>query len=101
MSIAVIRPAAMVNPMTETGSPSRVTTAPGTPLTSTGWTATAGWLNIVARRATAPAPRSSADTSGRDAPPSARSSASGSSTATSAARSPLRAAAKNASTTRR
>jgi hypothetical protein len=101
MSISVIRPPEMVKPMTETGSPSLVTTAPAAPLTRTGWIATAGWLNIAARLATSADPRSSAETSGREAPPSARSTASGSSTATSAPRSPLRAAAKNAWTTRR
>ena len=101
MSISVIRPPEIVKPMTEIGSPPLVTTAPAVPLTSTEWTDAPGWLNIAARLATSPAPRSSAETSGREAPPSARSTASGSSTATSAARSPLRAAAKNARTTRR
>ena len=101
MSISVIRPAEIVKPSTETGPPALVTTAPGVPLTSTKWTDTAAWLNIVARPATVDAPRSSADTSGRAAPPSARSTASGSRTATSAPRSPLLAAAKNARTTRR
>jgi hypothetical protein len=42
----------MVKPMTETGSPSLVTTAPAAPLTRTWWIATAGWLNIAARLAT-------------------------------------------------
>ena len=101
MSISVIRPPAIVKPMTDTGSPPLLTTAPAVPLTSTEWTDALGWLNIVARLATSPAPRSSAETSGRETPPSARSTASGSRTATRAARSPLRAAAKNAWTTRR
>jgi hypothetical protein len=101
MSISTIRPAANVNPMTETSCPPRVTTAPAAPLTSTGRTTTPGWLNIAARPATAVAPRSAAEASGRANPPSARSIASGSRTPTRPARSPFLAAAKNASTTRR
>jgi hypothetical protein len=96
MSISVIRPSLMANPMIEIGSPARVTTAPAALLTSTGRTEAPGWLNIVARPATS-APRSSAETS-RESPPSARSTASGWRTATRAARSPLRAAAKKART---
>jgi hypothetical protein len=98
MSISVIRPSLMANPMIEIGSPARVTTAPAALLTSTGRTEAPGWLNIVARPATSAAPRSSAETSRRESPPSARSTASGWRTATRAARSPLRAAAKKART---
>jgi len=42
MEISVILPPEIVKPMTETGRPSLVTTAPAAPLTSTGWTATPG-----------------------------------------------------------
>ena len=45
----MIRPPEIVKAMTETGSPSLVTTAPAAPLTRTGWIATAGWVNIAAR----------------------------------------------------
>ena len=55
----------------------------------------------MARLAMARPPRTSIDDVGPPGPPSERSTASGWSTATSASKSPLRAAAKNASTTAR
>ncbi len=94
-------PPRTVKPMTVTGRPSTSTTTPAAPFTSTGRSSAPGSENMIALDATVLAPRSTPVASGRLAPPSDRTTTSGSSTATSRSRSPPRAAAKNASTTSR
>ena len=100
-SISTIFPPETVKPMTTTGSPSTVTTTPAAPFTSTGRFGAEGWAILIVRSATAAAPWSTTDASGRAVPPSDRRTTSGSRTATRASRSPWCAAAKKASTTAR
>ncbi len=105
-SISTILPAAMVKPITVTGSPARVMTTPAAPFTT-------AWCSCVAGRArteriparvclaTASAPRIVMDAAGRRVPASIRTTTFGSSRATRASKSPPRAAEKKASTTSR
>ena len=96
-SISVILPREMVNPMRATGYPAAVTITPAAPFTRTGRLGSEGWAIVRVRAATAAAPCSSTEASGRAVPPSDRSTTSGSRIATSASKSPWCAAAKNAS----
>ena len=95
MSSATIFPPRTVKAPTENGTPSRVVTAPATPFTSAGCVNRLNWANSSARRATASAPHVGPEAPKRPAAPagtapwSARTTTSGSSTASSASKSPL------------
>jgi NADH-quinone oxidoreductase subunit B len=99
--ISAILPRATVKPMTATGWLPTVMTTPAAPFTSTGRFGAETSAIMSVRPATAAAPWSTTEASGRAVPPSIRTTTSGSRTATSASRSPWCAAAKKASTTSR
>ncbi len=101
MSISTILPSLTVKPPTANGSPRANTTNPGAPFTRTGRVNQVGPEKVTACPATAAAPRTTLDRPGRTAPASARSTTSGSRTASSPSKSPVRAAARKASTTSR
>ena len=101
MSTSTIFPPLIVKPMTENGRPRGATTTPAAPFTSAGRTNGESREKVSVCSATARAPRTSLDRPARTAPPSIRSTTSGSSTASSASKSPSREAAKKASTTSR
>ena len=100
-AISMILPSDTVKPMIVTSWPPSKITAPAAPFTNAGRTTAEGRAKVIAPRATAVAPRTTRETAERTAPPSDRSTMSGWSTATSASKSPPRAAAKKASTTAR
>jgi hypothetical protein len=98
-SIATIFPLVMVNVMTVRRRPRGVTRIAGRPLTNPLWASFARCENASACRVTGPAPRRRVAVPGAAAAASARTVTSGSSRSRSAAKSPLRDAAKKASTT--
>jgi hypothetical protein len=91
-SISTIFPRVTVKPMTENGRPpGSHETIPAAPFTSTGRANSTSREKVSACSATARAPRASLDAPGNTAPPSARTTTPGSSTARSASKSPPRA----------
>ena len=100
-SIAVIRLPVTVTAMSDTGRPLTVISIPATPLTSTGVKSASGLAVAIVAPAICAAPRMTTEVPGRAGPPSARMTASGSSSSMSRSNSPARAAVKNASTTAR
>src|SRR5918997_1005418 len=100
-SISAILPRLTVKPMTANGRPRGATTTPAAPFTRAGSTNGESREKVNVCSATARAPRTPLDKPARKAPPSIRSTTSGSSTASSAPKSPSREAAKKASTAAR
>src|SRR5215203_3684094 len=97
-SISTIFPRLTVKPMIANGRPRGATTTPAAPFTSAGRTNGESREKVSVCSATARTPRTSLDKPARTAPPSIRSTTSGSSTASRASKSPSREAARKAST---